>query len=214
MKLSLQFSWVLMLALIVTFTHQLTTNLIWLLFLIGAVVIRRLPGKLLLKLTFIPLLPALALFVSIYYYGSHNLTAALILVSRLYLYIMTSAAVFAHRSPQTLLATFQTELRLPATISYGILAAINLFPRIQTELARIRLAGQLRGITFHLWSPTLYFKAILAALNWADQLAQAMDSHGFNPKIIDQQRPQSPWRCKDWLLLLSGNLLIILSYLI
>ncbi|KRL95051.1 energy-coupling factor transporter transmembrane component T family protein [Limosilactobacillus equigenerosi] len=214
MKLSLQFSWVLMLALIVTFTHQLTTNLGWLLVIIGALFIRRLPWKSLIKLSLIPLIPALALFVSVYYFGSHDLTAALVLVSRLYLYIGTSALLFAQRSPQALLNTFQVELKLPATLSYGTLAAINIFPKINGELQRIRLAGQLRGVTFHLWSPALYFKAILAAINWSDQLAQAMESRGFNPVVIDQQRSQARWTTKDWLLLLGGNLLIIISYII
>jgi len=35
------------------------------------------------------------------------------------------------------------------------------------------------GQVLHFWSPQLYFKVILAAMHWSDQLAAAMTSHGF-----------------------------------
>ena len=37
----------------------------------------------------------------------------------------------------------------------------------------------MRGIYLSFWSPMLYFKAILAALISSENLAQAMESHGY-----------------------------------
>ena len=51
----------------------------------------------------------------------------------------------------------------------------------------IRAAGQMRGINLSWWSPTLYFKAILHAITWSDQLAQAMESHGYVEDRADQR---------------------------
>jgi energy-coupling factor transport system permease protein len=133
-----------------------------------------------LWLVLITLIPALALFCTIAYFSpSHNIHFAWVLVSRLYVYVTAGACVSFTTSSLKLVQSLEQNFHLPAKFVYGLLAALNLIPRIKREVNTIRIAGQMRGVTLHWWSPRLYFKAILAASQWADQLAQAMETHGF-----------------------------------
>ena len=63
---------------------------------------------------------------------------------------------------------------------------------------------------YHLsfYSPTLYFKAILAAISWSNSLAQGMISHGYQ-----EDKPRSvivpvALTKKDWLIFSSILLLL------
>ena len=70
----------------------------------------------------------------------------------------------------------------------------------------------MRGINLHWWSPILYFKAIHSAIRWSDQLAQAMETHGFRegqPRTFAVQIPIS-W--SDWAILITS--IIILQVLL
>ena len=74
----------------------------------------------------------------------------------------------------------------------------------------IRYAGALRGITYHLWQPQIYFKAILSALHWSDDLAIAMTSHGFSEGFPRTQTVQEHLPKWQWGLVC----LLILAYLL
>jgi energy-coupling factor transport system permease protein len=66
----------------------------------------------------------------------------------------------------------------------------------------------MRGQTLHFWSPQLYFKAILASLNWSENLAEAMTSHGFvegAPRSFYKTVSVS-WR--DWAILIGSLILL------
>jgi energy-coupling factor transport system permease protein len=109
-----------------------------------------------------------------------------------------------------MLLSFVLHLHLSPTFAYGLLAAFNLLPRIQRQVKIIRYSANLRGITYHLWQPQLYFKAILSAIQWSDDLAQGMASHGFSegfPRTMTYQDKLPKWQ---WLL--AG--LLILIYLL
>ena len=74
---------------------------------------------------------------------------------------------------------------------------------MKQAVTTIYTTGQMRGVNLHWWSPTLYFKAILVAIQWSDQLAQAMESRGF---VEGQARPATiniPITSHDWLSFLS-----------
>ena len=94
--------------------------------------------------------------------------------------------------------SLEQNCHLPSKFADGVLAALNLFPRIYQEVRLIRIAGQMRGITLHWWSPRLYFKAILAASQWADQMAQAMESRGFVEGQARTSAHRIPLTRRDW----------------
>ena len=52
-------------------------------------------------------------------------------------------------------------------------------PKIREEVQIIKTSALMRGEVFHVWSPRLYFKAILSSIQWSQNLAEAMTSHGF-----------------------------------
>ena len=60
-----------------------------------------------------------------------------------------------------------------------MLAALNLIPKMK-QADTIYTRGDAEVLIYiEVVSPTLYFKAILVAIQWSDQLAQVMESHGF-----------------------------------
>lgn len=136
----------------------------------------------------------------------HN---AWIFASRLYAYIFLGAVLTLTVPIHTLLLSLMQNLKLSATFAYGLLAAFNLLPRIRQQIKIIRYAAQLRGVTYHFWQPQLYFKAILVALNWSRDLAEAMTSHGFSegyPRTQVEEIKLSAWQWVIPLLALLGYL--------
>lgn len=180
MNPSLKLILALIISLEITFTNHLTGNLI---IIAGALLIlgyhRTAPTKV-GRLLAITLIPAVALFVTIAFFSpAGNIYFAWVLVSRLYCYVTVGAAVTLTTSKLALIRSLEQNCHLPSKFAYGFMAALNLVPRIKQAVITIRVAGQLRGVNLSWWSPTLYFKAILAAIQWSDQLAQAMETHGF-----------------------------------
>lgn len=200
MNPSLKLFLVLIVALEVTFTSRLYVNLVIIACALAALLYHRIGWRRLSWLVVITLVPAAALFVTIAFFSpAHNVHFAWILMTRLYVYVLTGATVSCTTSALQLVQSLEQNCHLPSKFAYGILAALNLLPRIRQEVRIIRVAGQMRGITLHWWSPRLYFKAILAASQWADQLAQAMESHGF---VEGQSRTYAyriPLTSRDWL---------------
>ena len=70
----------------------------------------------------------------------------------------------------------------------------------------------MRGTNLHWWSPTLYFKAILSAIRWSDQLAQAMETHGFREGQPRTHTVQIPISWSDWIIFIVS--IIILQVLL
>ena len=109
--------------------------------------------------------------------------------------------------------TLEQDFRLPSKFAYGVLAAFNLIPKIRQEVTVIRTAALMRGTVLHFWSPQLYFKAILSSIQWSQNLAEAMTSHGF---IEDEPRTHykviriTAW---DWTYFI-GSILIVNGLLI
>lgn len=127
---------------------------------------------------------------------THHL--ALVYATRLYAYLLLGAAVTLTVKVKDLLFSLNQHAKLSNTFTYGLLAAFNLVPRVRRQVQIIRYAGALRGITYHLWQPQIYFKAILSALHWSDDLAIAMTSHGFSEgfprtQTIQEHLPKWQW---------------------
>lgn len=180
MNPSLQLLLVVLISLEVSFTNRLTANLVVIGGALVVLLLAHLPWQKWLWLLVVPALPAIALFVTIVYFSpGHDLHFGWVLVSRIYLYVLAGSTVTLTISPLTLARSLEQNAHLAPKFAYGTLAAVNVLPKIKQAVQQIRAAARMRGVRLHFWSPTLYFKAILVALNWADQLAQAIESHGF-----------------------------------
>lgn len=209
MNPSLKLIFALIISLEITFTTHLTGNLV---IIIGALLIlvyHRVGPRKVFKLALITLIPAAALFVTMAFFSpGHNVFCAWVLVSRLYCYVLVGGAVTLTTNKLTLIRSLEQNCHLPSKFAYGFLAALNLVPRIRQAVVTIRVAGQMRRVNLHWWSPTLYFKAILSAIQWSDQLAQAMETHGFvegAPRTVAQPIDITK---RDWLLLIIGLALV------
>ena len=73
----------------------------------------------------------------------------------------------------------EQNFRVPSKFAYGVMGAFNLIETIKQEIIDIKLAAKMRNVHLSYVSPTLYFKSILAAMNWSTLLAQGMNSHLF-----------------------------------
>ncbi len=199
----------LVISLEITFTNHLGGNLIIIVAALTYLIIKRVPWKKPCRLLLITLIPAAALFMTIGYFSpERNLFFAWVLVSRLYCYVSVGAAVILTTNKLSLIRSLEQNCHLPSKFAYGFLAALNLIPRIKQNVVTIRVAGQMRGVTLHWWSPTLYFKAILSAIAWSDQLAQAMETHGFKEGAPRSAAQVIGVDKRDWLTMLLILLII------
>ena len=199
-------------ALEISFTQSLTVNII----LIGVsliyILLQRVHMKALFGLLFWPLFPALGLFVSQWLYGSAGIHFAWILFTRIYAYVFLGATFTLTSSITALSLTLEQDFRLPAKFAYGVLAAFNLMPKITEEIRIIKTSALMRGQALHFWSPKLYFKSILSSIQWSQNLAEAMTSHGF---VEDQARTHYKViriTAIDWILFVG--LLVIVQVLL
>lgn len=209
MNPSLQLLLVMIISLEISFTNRLAVNLI----LIGIagilLLFNRVPKHTWRRLISIPLLPALVLAITLRWFSpGHSWFLATVMVSRLYAYCFLGTLVTASTTPLELARSLEQNVHLSAKFAYGTLAAINLIPRTIQAVKTIRIAAEMRGITLHFWSPQLYFKAILSALSWSDDLAQAMESQGFvegQPRTAAHQITIS---LRDWVIVIISLILV------
>ncbi|GHP14413.1 ABC transporter permease [Lentilactobacillus fungorum] len=176
---------VMAIALEISFTQSLIVNVILIIASFGYILIHRISFKALLGLILWPFFPALGLFVSQWLYGTAGIHFAWILFTRIYAYVFLGATFTLTSSITDLALTLEQDFRLPSKFAYGVLAAFNLMPKINEEVKIIKTSALMRGEALHFWSPKLYFKAILSSIQWSQNLAEAMTSHGF---VEDQKR--------------------------
>lgn len=205
MNPSLKLLLAVIIALEVTFTTHLYTNVVIIALALVYLLAHHVNGRHLIMLLLITAIPALAIFATIAFFSpQRNVYFAWVLVTRIYVYVTAGSAVSLTTTPLLLVRSLEQDCHLPSKFAYGILAALNLLPKIRQEVKIIRIAGQMRGVTLHWWSPTLYFKAILAASQWADSLAQAMESHGFREGAPRTAAQAITITRRDWLLFVGG----------
>lgn len=212
MNPSLKLLLILLLSLELTFTTSLLTNLL-VVFACWLILFRhRFSWRQFAWLLFLPLLPATALLITIAFFSpEHDRYTGWVLFTRLYVYVSLGTVFTFTTSPLALARSLEQNCHLPSKFAYGVLAALNLVPRMKQAITTIYAAGKMRGVNLHWWSPTLYFKAILVAIQWSDQLAQAMESHAF---VEGQARTQSTiisLTARDWAI--GVTVLLIVSSL-
>lgn len=179
-----------------SFTRVIAANV--LVILVGLVIMlfRRANWRSYLRLFLLPLLPALGVWFSLAYFSvGHDIHFAWVLATRIYAYSFLGAIFTFSTTISETLASLEQNAHIPTTFVYGMLAALNFVPKIRSEVQKIKVSAQMRGITLHFWSPQLLFKGILAALNWSENLAEAMTSHGFaeNQPRTHYSVIQIPW---------------------
>lgn len=209
MNPSLKLVLVIIISLEISFTTKLAVNLL----LIGGaaclLILNHVQLRTLARLILVPLLPAVVLAITLRWFSpGHSWFLAGVMVSRLYAYCFLGALVTVSTTPLQLVQSLEQNVHLPAKFAYGTLAAINLVPRMIQAVKTIRVAAEMRGITLNIWSPQLYFKAILSALSWADELAQAMESQGFVEGRLRTHFQKMPISSCDWLVAFSSLVLV------
>lgn len=180
MNPSLKFILIIIISFEISLTANLYANLSFILICLGYLIFNKVSMKTLFNLLLIPLLAAIAIFISIYYFSpDKNLNLALLLFSRIYSFVFLGATITLTTSIESLVKSLEQNFKLPSKFAYGILAAYNIIPKIKNEVIRIKTAAMMRGMHFSFLSPRLYFKAILSALTWSQDLTQGMISHGY-----------------------------------
>jgi energy-coupling factor transport system permease protein len=165
----------------VAFTRSVIANLVVSLVSLGYLLMVRISAKRLLLLFVVAIPLALGTGWSFMAFGQGDKWhLALIYATRLFAYLFLGGTLTLTTSPKQLIVSLMVQVKLSSTFGYGLLAAFNLLPRVRRQVGIIRYAAQIRGITYHWWLPQIYFKAILSALHWSTDLAEAMTSHGFS----------------------------------
>lgn len=200
MNPSLKFILILILSLAISIKMSLTANCTLIGLALCYLVAKRIPSKRLLVLLLSPLPAALTVFLTLNFFTDQpNTYVALNLSSRIYVYVSLIACLSLTTPASTFARSLEQNLHLPSKFAYGVLAALNLLPQMRDNILRIRAAGMMRGLYLSFWSPVLYFKAILLALNSAENLAWAMQTHGFKEGASRSTIIAIPLRQKDWL---------------
>lgn len=208
MNPSLKLALLVLIALEVSFAQVWSVNVALIVISLELMLINHISWRRLLWLTLVPLFFAGALVWSLMLRGNASPHFLIVLFTRMFVYVYMGGWFTLTTKPLWLTRSLEQNAKLPSKFAYGFLAAFNLMPKIQAEVATVRAAALMRGEVLHVWSPRLYFKVILAAMNWSDQLAAAMTSHGF---VEDAPRTHAltvPLVARDWWLFGISLLLV------
>lgn len=199
MNPSLAFLLVFLISLEISLKASLVTNILVLTIALFFLLWKKISFKDLLLLILLPLIAAFTIFATLYWFSPKpDHYYAWVLSSRVYVYVFSIACVAKTTSATQLARSLEQNLHLPSKFAYGVLAALNLFPRIKLTIKQIRAAGMMRGVYLSFWSPVLYFKAILVALSSAENLAQGMESHGYTEGAPRSAIIKVPLTSTDW----------------
>ncbi len=200
MNPSFKFFLALIISIEISLKSSLLTNLLIIFFTIIYLIYKQIKVKNLLLTLLMPLIAAFTVFATLYWFAPQpNLQNALSLSSRIYVYTLTIYCVSIGTTATELARSFEQNFHLPSKFAYGVLAALNIVPRMKEAVKQIRTAGMMRGVYLSFWSPVLYFKAILVALNSAENLAQGMASHGYRESAQRSIIVPVPVQKSDWL---------------
>lgn len=200
MNPSFKFFLALIISIEISLKSSLLTNLLIISFSIIYLIYKHIKVKNLLLTLLMPLIAAFTVFATLYWFAPQpNLQNALSLSSRIYVYTLTIYCVSIGTTATELARSFEQNFHLPSKFTYGVLAALNIVPRMKEAVKQIRTAGMMRGVYLSFWSPVLYFKAILVALNSAENLAQGMASHGYRESAQRSVIVPVPVQKSDWL---------------
>ena len=201
MNPSLEFLLIFIISLELSIKNNLYINLVVIAFALVYLVVRRIAPKKLFALIAIPFIPAFTIFATLFWFnGKSDPYNAWSLATRVYVYTLTIACLAHDTTSSQFARSLEQNFHLPSKFTYGVLAALNIIPQMASAVKQIRVAGMMRGMYLSFWSPMLYFKAILVALNSADNLAQGMESHGYTEGQERSVIEVVPLTLRDWLI--------------
>ncbi|MDV7758484.1 energy-coupling factor transporter transmembrane component T [Liquorilactobacillus mali] len=164
----------------ITFAHSVSTNIVVIFVTCFYLCYCKASGKLLILTSLYAFPLALGSWWSFIMFGTGDVWhTAWIYASRVYAYLYLGAIVTLTVSVKNILLSLSLHLKLSSTFVYGLLASFNLLGRIKHQFKTIRYSAMMRGTTYHFWNPSLYLRVIIVALNWSQDLAEAMTSQGF-----------------------------------
>lgn len=200
MNPSLKFLMILLISLEISFKSSLITQLFIITGATFYLLIHHLRFRNLCLLLTVPFLAAFTIFATLYWFTKPARPYyAWCLSSRVYVYVTAIACLSQTTTATELARSLEQNFNLPNKFTYGVLAALNLLPRMRQAIKQIRIAAMMRNYHLSFWSPKLYFKAIFVALRSATNLAEGMESHGF---IEGQKRSfliKIPLSKTDWI---------------
>lgn len=215
MNPSLKFILALLISLEISLKASLTTNILVIIFSLFYLLLTKIKLQELILLIALPFIAAFTIFATLYWFSPNpDAFYAWNLSTRVYVYTLTIACVTRNTSATDFARSLEQNLHLPSKFAYGVLAAINIIPKMRMAVKQIRTAAMMRGIYLSFWSPVLYFKAILVALNSADNLAQGMESHGYIEGKTRSTIIKISLTKKDWLIFFSLLILVNISLFI
>ena len=187
----------------ISFARSLITNCLLIIICLLYLIINKIPTKTLGIILLVPIIPAVALSITIAFFTpAHDYHFALVLFTRMFAYVLLGTSFTLINSPLELARSLEQNLHLPPKFAYGSLAAFGVLPKMRSTILTLQKAALMRGIRLSFWSPKLYFKALLIALNWSDELAQAMISHGYVEDTARTYAHRISIKHTDWLYLL------------
>lgn len=110
--------------------------------------------------------------------SASNMNDAMAVALRIYAYAFLGMLFSFTTNPQAFIYSLMQQGHLDAKFAYGVLAAWNLLPMIKREYGQIKLALEIRGLKT--WSAKPLFTALVNAMHWAENVAMAMESKGFD----------------------------------
>lgn len=200
----IKFITVMVITLELTFIKSVTVNLV----VIGVSALLylflHLHWKQWLWLILLPLLPGLGSWFSLMYFGTGNhVHMAWVMLTRVFAYLWLGGlfTLKLTEEREVFLATLEQKAKLSSTFVYALVGVLNFMPAVNQQIKTIRIASQMRGQTLHIWQAQLYFKAILSAIRWSQNLAEGMVSHGFTEGAPRTYLNVVTINKRDWVLL-------------
>ena len=109
----------------------------------------------------------------------NNLSTALQLSTRLLAYAGLGIVFALTTDGEEFISSLVHQCHLSPKFAYGIIAAVNLMPKMLDELKTVKLAFKARGIKAGTLSPKVLFTMLVNSIRWSESLALAMESKGF-----------------------------------
>lgn len=106
-----------------------------------------------------------------------------------------------------LIASFIQQGRMPMSMGYAILTALNLTNLIHQEYKQSQLAFQVRNMKSRWFDTKALFTMLIRMTRWADQLALAMETKGFSEDRTMKLQVRVHWY--DYLFLIGFPSVII-----
>ena len=204
MNPSLKFMLAFIISLEISIKASLTTNLIIIAAALIYLLFKKIKPKYLLSILIAPFIATFTIFATLYWFSPYpDKYYAWILSTRVYVYVLTISCVMINTTAVEFVRSLEQNLHLPSKFTYGVLAALNIVPQMQQAVKQIRTNAMMRGMYLSFWSPQLYFKAIIVALNSAEHLAQGMQSHGYQEEAPRSTIVKISLTKKDWTIFIT-----------